>query len=251
MQRFFGMIRSAGGNNDHPNSVNFLYSYKLMSAYSLLKPTPGSNVTGAESFTTFVDLMESNKLVGENEEPVSPYKKWVVQMDNAISMGTVDALSDEEVPEAKKTQYFIVEYFAGYVLRHQSKFIDCADCLPSLTRAESRNDGLIMKRDKFGVLTVPSTSLVALLQRLESIIIEEIGNVSDLKPDSFFIISDKIDDESCMLPLVGCCEHRDRITMFIVQFFLIMRMNMICKTARKSIASSQQSKKLKKESKLV
>jgi hypothetical protein len=95
------MIRSSGGNNDHPTSVNFMYSYKLMSCYSLLKPSRGSNVTGGENFKTFHDLTKDNKIVGDEEQQLSAYDQWLIKMDNAVSMGFAEAINDA-IPDGGK-----------------------------------------------------------------------------------------------------------------------------------------------------
>ena len=38
VQRFFGTIRLAGGTNDHPCTPTFLQIYKILAAFSILKP---------------------------------------------------------------------------------------------------------------------------------------------------------------------------------------------------------------------
>jgi len=42
---FFGTIWQAVGQNDHPSTPNFLQLYKLLSTYSILKPTKSENCT--------------------------------------------------------------------------------------------------------------------------------------------------------------------------------------------------------------
>jgi len=42
---FFGTIRQAAGQNDHPSTPNFLQLYKLLSTYSILKPPKSGNCT--------------------------------------------------------------------------------------------------------------------------------------------------------------------------------------------------------------
>lgn len=45
-QRFFGMVRASLGKNEHPDAVLFLFVFRILSMYSLVKPPRGTNVTG-------------------------------------------------------------------------------------------------------------------------------------------------------------------------------------------------------------
>ncbi|KAJ3646534.1 hypothetical protein Zmor_024118 [Zophobas morio] len=48
LEKFFGTIRLAGGQNDHPATPTFLQLYKLLSVYSLLKPPKYGNCSVTE-----------------------------------------------------------------------------------------------------------------------------------------------------------------------------------------------------------
>ncbi|KAJ3640483.1 hypothetical protein Zmor_003777 [Zophobas morio] len=48
LEEFFGTIRLAGGQNDHPATPTFLQLYKLLSVYSLLKPPKYGNCSVTE-----------------------------------------------------------------------------------------------------------------------------------------------------------------------------------------------------------
>lgn len=43
LERFFGIIRQAGGQNEHPTMPTFLQLYNMLSVYSLLKPPKFGN----------------------------------------------------------------------------------------------------------------------------------------------------------------------------------------------------------------
>lgn len=65
IERFFGKVRQAAGENDHPDMPTFLQLYRTLTLYSLLKPTKFGNceVQGDEDplldFTTFKDVFKS------------------------------------------------------------------------------------------------------------------------------------------------------------------------------------------------
>ncbi|KAB0803063.1 hypothetical protein PPYR_00033 [Photinus pyralis] len=48
LERFFGTIRQAGCDNDHPTMVTFMHVYRLLSTYKLLKPPKFGNCTNDE-----------------------------------------------------------------------------------------------------------------------------------------------------------------------------------------------------------
>lgn len=45
---FFGMIRSAGGCNDHPDTPTFLQLYKILSLFGIMRPPKKGNCTVVE-----------------------------------------------------------------------------------------------------------------------------------------------------------------------------------------------------------
>lgn len=244
------MIRAAGGNNDHPDSVKFMYIYKLLSTYSLLRPSRGSNVSmgNEETFDTFVRLMHENKVIGELDEPFTPQELFILHLDHAIANGSFELPDEAKIVNTPQSN--IIEYVAGYVSRQRHKFASCEDCFASLTGVATRNS-FLEKCDKFSVLSAPSRNLYALVQKLEEIITEEVKSLSDLCADTFFDISYRIDEENVFLPLVGCECHSDEVTLAVTNFFLIMRMNAICKAAKKMLASKTKIQSLRKQSKLV
>lgn len=60
LECFFGIIRQAGGQNEHPTFPTFLQLYRMLSLYSLLRPPQFGNCTAAESsqsaFVTLADI---------------------------------------------------------------------------------------------------------------------------------------------------------------------------------------------------
>jgi len=57
-QKFFGTIRAAGGQNDHPAMPNFQHIYKMLSVYSILKPPKSGNCTVIEHNKNLISLEE-------------------------------------------------------------------------------------------------------------------------------------------------------------------------------------------------
>ena len=245
------MVRSAGGNNDHPDAVKFLYIYRLLSTYSLLRPSRGSNVAlgKEETFDTFVKLMQDNEVIGRTEEPFTAREQFILHMDHAISNGSLHLPDD--VSEVHTPQASIIEYVAGYIARQRYRFSSsCAECRRSLTGV-ARRGGFLAKCDKFAAMCAPSENLFALIQKLEIIVTDEIKELKDIRADTFLDISYRLDEEAVFLPLVGCEKHCDEVTHSVANFFFIMRMNAICKAAKRMLANKTKSQSLRKQAKLV
>jgi len=56
LYRFFGMIRSVCGSNDHPDAILFIQMFRLLTIYSLVKPPRGSNISGGEMLKTLLNI---------------------------------------------------------------------------------------------------------------------------------------------------------------------------------------------------
>ncbi|XP_054720968.1 uncharacterized protein LOC129230585 [Uloborus diversus] len=89
LERFFGMMRNAGGSNDHPDSLVFLHIFKLIGTYSLIKPPKGSNVTGADLLQT---LMKPSDVM--NSEFPCEKDSYLSKLDEIITKGHLG-----EIPE--------------------------------------------------------------------------------------------------------------------------------------------------------
>jgi len=111
-QKFFGMIRVAGGNDDHPDSARFPFLYKLLSVYSLLKAPKGSNVTNDEVFSTFCHVMKENKIFGKEES------RMFSAEDIWLFAGEIeDNLADPENNDLGLAEQCTIEHFGGYVVK--------------------------------------------------------------------------------------------------------------------------------------
>ena len=253
------MIRAAGGNNDHPDSVKFPYLYKLLSTYSLLKPPKGSNVSNEESFTTFSNLMLANHVIGKEEERnFSARDIWNFAMDyGAAEIEDEEELHgnyDDIINDLDDSERCKIEYFAGYVVKKAMKrFTKCEDCKKSLQGERDAAGSLLSGRDKFSVLYVPSHGLVNLLSYLERKVNEEVGSsVRDLKPDTFFNICRKLDRSVVNVQSIGCnVEHGDELLTKLTHFYLMTRIHLVMREAKKQNKNIAKSKSLKKQSKLV
>jgi len=71
--QFFGVVRQATSPNDHPSTPTFLQVYKILSAYSILKPPKSGNCTILETTSPKINLHDI-KSVFNTEESVRSIK---------------------------------------------------------------------------------------------------------------------------------------------------------------------------------
>lgn len=162
------MIRSASGNNDHPDPMVFLLIFRMLCTYSLVKPPTRCNVTEAD----LLDALMSADDPDIHEKPTgrsqwSDIKDVIINKTEAYSS---DFSPDYEVENAIQledltdTNDGILRYLAGYVAKKATKFNKCSECHSVILSSSDPNPlGLIECRNYFNVLHSPSDALFCML----------------------------------------------------------------------------------------
>ncbi|XP_044594965.1 putative mediator of RNA polymerase II transcription subunit 24 isoform X1 [Cotesia glomerata] len=81
LEKFFGIMRSACGCNDHPDPILFGQVFRLLCSYSLATPPRGSNVTGGELLKSLMHTEESLTASSQNK------KIWLDKIDSIVEAG--------------------------------------------------------------------------------------------------------------------------------------------------------------------
>lgn len=265
------MIRSAGGNADHPDPMLFIQIYRLMTTYGLMKPMRGSNVENCG------ELLDSLMTPSDDTDSSSN--------ENNLTQILEECLTNQGLPEGnnERKDYSgedVAHYVSGYVAKTTARFTKCDECASLLTEQnkDSIPNKLLKIRDHYGVLTYPSHSLFTLLKTIEDIIMsnvqrehedddsdEEVDDPqSEARPakrvklsqmnvnyDTFLNILENI--KNSHLILIGCAddEHRINLTRRIVQFYSVTRMHFVIKKYNNvKFKQKEMSKEMKKKSKL-
>ncbi|KAK7590319.1 hypothetical protein V9T40_001932 [Parthenolecanium corni] len=252
LERFFGMIRASCGNSDHPDPTMFLLVFRLLSTYSLIKPTPGSNVTGEELFETLF------KIEGENYDNLpnaseSAKEKWTAMKNLILSKGEVmdDFHQLETEFEVIDLDDNCLQYLAGFAARKAANFSTCTNCRQIIVSENANPLSLIALRNYYDVLHIPSDIFFALINSMEKIIKEVVGpDGSQLTADTFFSIAERMAEEENIVK-VGCEEHADNVTQRTMDFYLVMRMNFLCQDLNKKFVNKTKHQELRKVGKLV
>lgn len=80
LERFFGIIRQAGGQDDHPSMPTFLQLYNMLSVYSLLKPLKFGNCeveAGLEKSAPVLTLNGLKIAFDSGEQPLAAVKEKI------------------------------------------------------------------------------------------------------------------------------------------------------------------------------
>ncbi|XP_074096851.1 uncharacterized protein LOC141526029 [Cotesia typhae] len=88
LEKFFGIMRSACGCNDHPDVMLFGQVYRLLCSYSLATPPKGSNVTAGELLQSLMQTKDSLALAS------TPKNEWLKKLDDIVEEGICD-ISEE------------------------------------------------------------------------------------------------------------------------------------------------------------
>ncbi|XP_057341611.1 uncharacterized protein LOC130678434 isoform X1 [Microplitis mediator] len=84
LEKFFGIMRSACGCNDHPDVMLFGQVYRLLCSYSLATPPKGSNVTAGELLQSLMQTKDSLALASTSKN------EWLKKLDDIVEGGICD-----------------------------------------------------------------------------------------------------------------------------------------------------------------
>lgn len=173
LQHFFGEIRGACGANDHPDPIQFIQLYRLLSVYSLVSPPRGSNVSGAAMLSTLLSL--EDLVQKENKKrKIELQRKFDEMLDNG-EFADLEPYFDYTVRQDIDPP--ALENFTGYVARTAKKASvakHCMECFNSLkadSDREKNSDEDLIHNLSHGYLIVPSDNLMDIIYRCETAIL--------------------------------------------------------------------------------
>ncbi|KAH6947068.1 hypothetical protein HPB50_016987 [Hyalomma asiaticum] len=171
LERFFGIIRQAGGQNDHPTMPTFLQLYNMLSIYSLIKPPKFGNCqteVGQEApCLTLSDLTSAFKDESHKETKLQELRK---KLDGYIGEELEwESICDHSYASAEVVDC-IVYYVSGFVCRKMLKNTKCDACklgLASRVSHSEKPEAALVNCKTLGRLIHPSTNIFVLLRATE------------------------------------------------------------------------------------
>ncbi|KAH6919924.1 hypothetical protein HPB50_029086 [Hyalomma asiaticum] len=174
LERFFGVVRSFGEDEDHPTITHFSQIFRLLSLYTPLKMATKGNCTGeADPVLVAVNDSLSNEKVialAKKEAREEQLAKVVSQIELREPVAA-DTLQHSYVRTT--AQASALYYLGGYVAKKAHKFTSCEDCLATCV-----SDGYVpaaaalteMKSFVPGSLQHPSGALTSMLSSIEHVV---------------------------------------------------------------------------------
>jgi hypothetical protein len=251
---FFGMIRQSCGGSDHPTANQFLYSYRLLSANSLIKPARRANVT-AEPVKILGQMKTlHDKTVGKaSMDLIEQHLDMLLEQGGNESADDIDvaafSIFDHDYYQSEPEKC-ILYYLSGYVAHKLRKFTSCEDCVQALIDTERTTpDAKLIQLKTRGGLQIPSVPVTKLLSLLEQCIQKFSAALHvDIYND---ILSEALSLDDLVSCMIGCSQHCSVLTARCVHFYIVARLFFLRKARNRSRNNNQQKQKLSKLSKLT
>lgn len=242
-QRFFGTIRQAGGQNDHPATPTFLQLYKLLSLYSILKPPKSGNCTvindrPAAPLITVSRLKEIYSTGSTSPAVFEELKKELDTLVNHEEWEFDDVVEHDYAyaPVIDCVVYYLTGYLSSKIVRH-SKCDKCKTSLSTSAVFSQRPEAELVNLKTKGWLIHPNFFFFCFIREVENTfeMFSSSPNVLELT------VSHVAKNKHLSFP---CSAHKHEIVMFVVRYYLTMRMRQF---SQKKSAESDKINKLKKK----
>ncbi|KAH9374404.1 hypothetical protein HPB48_010869 [Haemaphysalis longicornis] len=238
IERFFGKIRLAGSQNDHPSMPTFLQLYQTLSIYSILKYGDCSVVEGK---TALLVVSDFRALISTDEQLTST--DFVAQvkekLDNLVSADDWDC---EEVirqhgGDVTEVTDCIFYYVTGFICRKMRKVTTCAACLSAFRVKTNTSTAAALTNAKTrGGLTHPTVGIFNLFKHAERLFVD----YADWNTVYWDTIDGVLDTYTLTFP---CCEHKEEAIAQLLHYYVSMRMRQHCQHVNGALKKQSQEKK--------
>ncbi|KAH9364350.1 hypothetical protein HPB48_012124 [Haemaphysalis longicornis] len=239
IERFFGTVRQAGCQNDHPTMPTFLQVYHLLSVYKLIRPPKFGNCQLTESEEKPCLTVEDIKEVFlPKQKHESKGGKLAEKMNGLISTylwECEDILPSSCADPAVKD--CIVYFVAGFVARRFRQKATCTVCKNALGNTEVPQHGKIpelVHAKSRGFLTFPNIHLYTLLRSAENYF------VSHASSPNVYEEACPSDSQTTAFP---CKEHKEMLLAGILHYYVGMRMRQFCRQQNNAVRKLAREKK--------
>ena len=167
LELFFGAIRSSGGFNNNPTTLQFKAAYKRLLMRSSIQGGKGNcqKRDPTEILTVVTDTCKVNEEIVTINDAALIRKYDLVQRPVPVH----DDHDYRDYPNMANLSEFkkeAVSYIAGYVAKMADKKTHCDVCSKSLGSKDAASSGLIKLKDRGGLFK-PTDSVVTVCQEAE------------------------------------------------------------------------------------
>ncbi|KAH7964173.1 hypothetical protein HPB51_027589 [Rhipicephalus microplus] len=250
LERFFGIIRQAGGQNEHPTFPTFLQLYRMLSLYSLVKPPKFGNCTLPDkrqaAVVTLSDIREIYK--GSAAQRTGKLDELKRKLDGLIDEGSweCDDVFDFDDPDTDATVVeCIVYYVTGFVSRKLRNGTTCSICKNALQGKQglaSVPEADLVNCKTRGWLTHPNMHLFDFFKYTEEQFAKYAGD-----RDAYDKTTDAVlENFHFTFP---CGTHKEEMLAKLLHYYICLRMRQYCRQLKNR--HEKKSHDLRKMAKLV
>jgi len=217
-QHFFGLIRHAGGCDDHPTTVMFMQLYCLLSVYSLIQLPKRHSAVDTRLGVALPLPSSSTKTQTKRSSTVAVAAEC---LDSLAAFASDDADVDPgDLPEPSSgtTKDNIIFYVAGFVVRRMKRVTNCDTRIKQLSGKPGNSmDAALLNVKLRGALHWPSNTSFNCLRDTENVLCSY--NADRFTP---FMFSNIMEDAlAAMLPIksVLCATHASMLAADILIYY--------------------------------
>ncbi|KAH8025801.1 hypothetical protein HPB51_012123 [Rhipicephalus microplus] len=188
LERFFGVTRSYGGDEDHPTLISFAHIYRLLSLYTPIGTCVTGNVSDEQTFVlaTVADSMKRGRkdTLSSHERLQEAIRAKLAENSSTSQNETLTA--PDHGYSTPAAQDCVIYYLCGYLVHSYLKHQRCSDCVRNIQseNAECPEAFLTLEREfKHGSLKLPSWELFCMFRGIEAKISDELQKESALLRD--------------------------------------------------------------------
>ncbi|KAH9379295.1 hypothetical protein HPB48_006995 [Haemaphysalis longicornis] len=251
LERFFGLVRSFGGDEDHPTVTKFSQIFRLLSLYTPVKTAVKGN---CETGSDRVLLSAFESLGAKRQDALrqkSVQKEHVWKKLMSIPFTELYATDDHgcNSPAPETTALY---YLAGYVAFKLNKNTRCENCKKEALGSQDSlpPEAVLVIERAFvtGSLVFPSNKLFTCISSVEHTIRQVCKG--ETFGDLFWDVLDALIKKGTNI--VGCPEHAEKFTAELIHFYLVTRMHFFARLkCRQENDSAVRAQRERKKAKLV
>ncbi|KAH7933277.1 hypothetical protein HPB49_011123 [Dermacentor silvarum] len=242
-ERHFGLARSFGGDESHPNVVNFSQTFRLHSLYTPIKTALRGNVQGTPCsvLLSVTDTLKRTKDAHQKE------KVRLHDIMEAKMMEITSASADASKQGPSDHAYYrgdvedtVVYYLCGYVIHKFTKHTTCHLCTEDISSATPvlASDSYLTDYRSFkqGSLKHPTQKMLTFM-KIANKIISACLDKEGLCGDIFWKVLEELEEHQ--LSRLGCDQHNAAFTCQVLNFFVITHMHFYSRDVNRRLGSSE------------
>jgi len=224
-QHFFGLIRHAAGDEDHPTASMFVQLYRLLSVYSLFR-LPRRRANSFVHYQKATLAVPPARTVTKRQAAVQQSAECIDSIyaflhdDSSVDAVDVPPMSNLSASTVDN----IVFYVCGFVVRHCQKVVACSHCVSLLSGESSKLPQTQLINTKLrGALRWPSDVLFLCLRKTEDYVSQYLSK--GCEPEAF---NDLVEQTlPAFLPLRAklCESHASAVCAEIAVYYIVTRLH--------------------------